>query len=139
MSALRVCVAWAIVVVLVLVALVRRKKIRVLPSVLLTVCITFFSLLSPWGKVLFQAGTFRITQGALFVGLHKSAVLVGMVFLSQVIVSLPIAFPGAVGRCVSEIFFWFNQLTAQRISFKKGHLIEQIDEKLLALDSGQTT
>ena len=87
------------------------------------------------GKVLTTVSSFRITQGALFNGLHKSAVLVGMVFLSQTIVSYNIHIPGKAGAWVQRVFFWFNQLTAQRISFKKGTVIAQIDAILFAVQN----
>ena len=133
MSAKKLCLSWAIVLLLMLVSFVRRKKIRIMPSVLLTASVTFFALLSPVGKTLLTIRSFRITQDALFIGLQKSAVLVGMVFLSQTIVRYTITLPGAAGRFVSDVLFWFNQLTAQRISFKKGHFIAQIDEALCAV------
>lgn len=133
MNAKKLCITWAIVFLLMLISFIRRKKIRILPSVLLTVCVTFFALLSPSGKTLTIIRSFRITQDALFVGLQKSAVLVGMVFFSQTIVSCNISLPGKAGRLIADVLFWFNQLTAQRISFKKGHIIAQIDEMLCAL------
>ena len=133
MSAKKLCITWTIVFLLMLASFVRRKKIRILPSVLLTACVTFFALLSPLGKTLTIIRSFRITQDALFIGLQKSAVLVGMVFFSQTIVSYNIMLPGKAGRLIADVLFWFNQLTSQRISFKKGHIIAQIDETLCAL------
>lgn len=133
MNAKKLYITWAIVFLLMLASFVRRKKIRILPSVLLTVCVTFFALLSPLGKTLTIIRSFRITQDALFIGLQKSAVLVGMVFFSQTVVSHNITLPGKAGRLIADVLFWFNQLTAQRISFKKGHIIAQIDELLCAL------
>ena len=134
----RLLVEWGIVFVLMAISFVRRKKIRVLPSLILTIFVTFFALLSPVGKVLTTISSFRITEGALYIGLHKSAVLVGMVFLSQTIVSYKIQFPGRLGIFVNEVFFLFNQLTSQRISFQKGHIISQIDEALLRVWQRQT-
>ena len=133
MSAKKLCITWAIVFLLMLASFVRRKKIRIVPSVLLTACVTFFTLLSPLGKTLTIIRSFRITQDALFIGLQKSAVLVGMVFFSQTIVSYNITLPGKAGRLIADVLFWFNQLTVQRISFKKGHIIAQIDEILCNL------
>lgn len=130
MTTKRLLVEWGIVFALMILAFARRKKIRLLPSILLTLCVTFFALLSPAGKVLTTVSSFRVTQDALFLGLHKSAVLVGMVFLSQTIVSYKIKFPGRFGNFINSVFFYFNRLTLQRISFKKGRIIAQIDENL---------
>ena len=133
MNAKKLCISWAIVFLLMLASFVRRKKIRIVPSLLLTACVTFFALLSPLGKTLTIIRSFRITQDALFICLHKSAVLVGMVFFSQTIVSYNITLPGKAGRLIADVLFWLNQLTTQRISFKKGHIIAQIDEILCNL------
>ena len=132
MSALSVGIAWGAVLVLMALAFIRRKRIRLLPSLGLTFFITVFSLLSPVGKVLFTFHSLKITQDALFLGLYKSAILVGMVFLSQTIVSWNISFPGTPGKFIRSVTLYFERLTARRISFKKGSIISQIDEILLS-------
>ena len=133
MSGLRIGIEWSIVFVLMVLAFIRKKRIRLLPSLFLTVFITFFALLSPTGKVLTTISSFKITQEALFFGLHKSAVLVGMVFISQTIVSYKIRLPGTIGAFVAQVFSYFEQFTEKRLSFHKHSVIEQIDEALLSL------
>lgn len=122
---------WIAVVIFYVATLIRRKgKVKVLPSILITVTVTFFALLSPYGKVLFTIGSWRITKDALFTGLHRSGILVGMVFLSQCAVSKNVKLPGRAGAFLSEMFSVFEQLTAKRISFKWGKIISAIDTRL---------
>src|SRR5574344_1079487 len=79
---------WSLVLVFFVLSSIKKRKIsKVLPSVFITITVTFFALLSPYGKVLFKIVSWRITQDALISGLHRSAILVGMVFLSQCAVS----------------------------------------------------
>jgi heptaprenyl diphosphate synthase len=112
------------------ITLLRRGKIKILPSILITVSVTFFALLSPYGKVLFKIGSFRITKDALITGLHRSAILTGMVFLSQFAVSPQLHLPGKAGEFLAMVFTWLDKLTEQRISFKPGQIISSIDNRL---------
>jgi len=121
---------WTAVAAALVLTLLRRGKVLVLPSILVTAGIVLFALLSPFGKVLFQIGSFRITQGALENGLHKSGILAGMVFLSQFAVSPKLHFPGRIGRFLESMFTVFGQLTEKRIPFKPGSIIPSIDGRL---------
>lgn len=62
---------------------VRKGRVKLLPTLALFATLTALALLSPSGRVLFTAGSFRITQGALKAGLAKSFALTGMVAASQ--------------------------------------------------------
>lgn len=113
--------------------LLKRGKVLILPSILITIGIVFFALLSPAGKVILTIKSFNITQEALYGGLHRAGILVGMVFLSQFSVSPKLHFPGKIGFFLSQMFTYFDALTAQRISLKPGTIIDSIDEKLLKI------
>lgn len=129
-----VSILWSAVLLFYICTLIRRHgKVKVLPSILITLTVTFFALLSPYGKVLFTIGTWRITQGALLTGLHRSGILVGMVFLSQCAVSKNLKLPGKVGAFLASMFTIFGSLTAKRISFKPGKIISSIDSRLLEI------
>jgi heptaprenyl diphosphate synthase len=129
-----VFVVWgAAFVFCVMTMLKKHGKVRLLPSLLMTLGVTFFSLLSPYGKVLFSAGSFRITQDALVTGLRKSGILTGMVFLSQFAISPRLSIPGRAGRFLGSMFSIFDSLTSERISFKRGHVIEALDARLSEL------
>ena len=89
-------------------AFIRKKRVKLLPSFFITISLVFFSLLSPFGKVWFSIGKFAITEGAFFLGLKKSFVLCGMVFISQIATSFEINIKGSFGKMISEVFYWFS-------------------------------
>lgn len=136
-------ILWILTVLFFVITLLRRGKVKVLPSILITLSVTFFALLSPYGKVLFHIGSFRITKDALITGLHRSAILTGMVFLSQFAVSPQLHLPGKAGKFLALVFTWLDKLTEQKISFKPGQIISSIDNRLCQIwntenDSGLT-
>ena len=125
-----IAIEWIIVALLALLAAIRRKRIRLLTPILVTAGVTFFALLTPAGKILLYVYSFPITEGALIEGLHKSAILIGMVFLSQLFVSRRIKLPGKAGAFLKQMFSDFDSLTSKRLSFKKGQIIASLDQRL---------
>lgn len=122
-----VAALWAQVCVLFVMALFQRGKIRLLPSVLLTICLCFFELCTPRGKIFFA----MLTQDALRAGLRKSGTLVGMIFLSQAALSPHLRLHGTAGRFFASTLAICNALAQQQISFKRGNCIRILDEILL--------
>ena len=118
---------------LVLAILVWRKngKIRLLTPFIITVCIIFFNLLNPVGKVLFKIGSFPITATAFGIGLRKGLILWDMVLISKLIISRNLPVPGKAGELVKSMFYYFDSITSERIKFKPGRIIETIDNRLL--------
>ncbi|MBR2363317.1 MAG: hypothetical protein IKA80_11855 [Spirochaetaceae bacterium] len=100
-------------------ALSRRGKLRLLPSLLMIAGITFFSLLSPHGQVVARWGTLAITTGALEAGLHRGVTLAGMVFLSQLAVSPQVRLPGRLGAFVVDMFGVLEQLVGKQQEFRQ--------------------
>lgn len=133
----KIIVEWCIVAFYFILVLIAKKgKVRLFPSVVIVLSVTIMALLSPYGKVLFEHGSFRITEGALLNGLKRSGVLVGMVFASRFLVSRNTALPGKAGAFVSRVFFLFDSLTAKGngsfgMGFKKGSVMEQLDLRLI--------
>ncbi|MBR5915449.1 MAG: phosphatidylglycerol lysyltransferase [Spirochaetia bacterium] len=113
--------------------LVWRKngKIRLLSPFIITVCIIFFNLLNPVGKVLFRIGSFPITATAFGIGLRKGLILWDMVLISKLIISRNLPVPGKAGKLVKSMFYYFDSITSERIKFKPGRIIETIDNRLL--------
>ena len=126
-------IAWGITALFLALCLISRRQVRLLSPLLLVISVTCFSLLVPAGKVLFSVGSWDITQDALLQGLHKSAVLTGMVFISKFALAKQPHLPGSAGQLLNQTFFWFNALSQQSIRFNKKNLISSIDEKLLDL------
>ncbi len=62
-----------------------RRRIHPVRTVLFIVSVTAISLLSPYGKVLFDIGRFAVTQGALENGLRRSFQLSASIALSDLI------------------------------------------------------
>ncbi|WP_294431057.1 hypothetical protein [uncultured Treponema sp.] len=131
-------VIWLFVLIFFVLACIKCRRVRVVPSILIILSITFFALLSPSGEVLLSFGSFRVTLDSLLLGLRRSGILVGMVFLSRLIMpsganASKIARFGTIGEKLRDVFYWFNLLTAEKISLKHGHIIESIDERLLEI------
>ncbi len=126
----RIAIEWTLVALLALIAALRKKKLRLLTPLLVTGAVTFFALLTPAGKVLIYVYSFPITELALIQGLHKSAILNGMVFFSQIIVSKKIHLPGKAGAFLQEIFADFENLSSKSLPLKKGHFISSLDQRL---------
>lgn len=128
-------VIWLFVLIFFVLACVKCHRVRVIPSLVIVLSVTFFSLLSPAGEVLLTLGSFKVTLDSLLLGLRRSGILVGMVFLSRLIISQKsgksfINKGGRIGNKLTEVLFFLNLLTEKKIAFKKGHIIEAIDERL---------
>ncbi len=119
-------------------ALSRRGKLRLLPSLLMIAGITFFSLFSPHGQVVARLGTLAITTGALEAGLRRGVTLAGMVFLSQLAVSPQVRLPGRVGTFVVDMFGVLEQLVGKQQEFRQafwkkdgaGGVMAALDQRL---------
>ena len=87
---------------------------QLLRDLILLISIVFFSLMVPSGKVLFtlgQAGKFKITQGALFVGLKRALILILSVQISKLIVPKKIVLKGNFGSFLNLILIYFRKLS----------------------------
>ncbi|MCR5725436.1 MAG: hypothetical protein K6G80_10160 [Treponema sp.] len=128
-------VQWAVVAVFLGISLASRKNAHLLRAVIVVLSVTFFSVLTPSGKVLARVGMIRVTDGAVAEGLHRSAVLIGMVFFSKSVASPSITrhIGGVAGRFLSDMFHWMEALSEQHISLKKEKVMQSIDEALLSI------
>ncbi|MBQ9623794.1 MAG: hypothetical protein IJJ71_02700 [Treponema sp.] len=129
---------WFFVLIFFILACVRCRRVRVVPSLVIIISVTFFALLSPSGEVLLTLGRLKVTLDSLLLGLRRSGILVGMVFLSRALISPQnndsfLKHFGKAGNKLTEVFFWLNLLTEKKFSFKKGLIIQQIDERLLEI------
>lgn len=121
-------------IVFFLLALSRRGKLRLLPSILMIAGITFFALFSPHGQVLARWGKITITAGALEAGLIRGITLAGMVFLSQLALSPQLHLPGKLGNFVVDMFSLLDELTKHPLVFKKTKKFVGIKEIMTTLD-----
>lgn len=127
-------ILWFCAFVFFVLACIKKKRVvKILPSFFMTAGITFFQLFSPEGKTLFHLGAFRLTLDAIFLGLHKSAILCGMVFLSQFAVDSRIHLPGKIGNFLYTMFYVFEKLSETRLVLKPSKLIETLDARLFEI------
>lgn len=123
-------ILWGFVFLFLVINLLKGKKIKILPSLIVAASVTFFALLSPNGKVLLTLGSFKITSRALILGLRRSGILIGMVFLSQIMISPNLKLPGKAGEFLRFVFYWLEKLTEVRLKFKPKTIIDTLDNRL---------
>ena len=119
-----------VVVLFAVLVFVKKRTLKILPSMLLIFFVVLFSLFSPHGKILFSFGKLNITLGALILGLVKGGRLCGFVFVSQFLISKNISFPGRVGKFFSNVMSYFSKLAESKIRLTKENFISQIDSRL---------
>jgi energy-coupling factor transporter transmembrane protein EcfT len=111
-------------------SLLRRGRAAILSPLLILCFITFFNLFVPYGKVLFHIGAFAVTDGALYQGLRRAEILVGMVFLSQFALDSSLTLPGELSKLLSEMFAAFNRITAEKIPLNLREILVALDNRL---------
>ncbi len=108
------------------------SKVKILPNVVLFNSIMLITILSPEGLILTTIGPLVITKGAIYSGIGRSSLLIGLLYLSKNISMSNIKFSGKLGLIIRDTFHYFNQLTSgDRVKFS--NFLIQIDEKLLNL------
>uniref|UniRef100_A0A7C3II12 Uncharacterized protein n=1 Tax=Gracilinema caldarium TaxID=215591 RepID=A0A7C3II12_9SPIR len=108
-------------------------------TLFISASIVFFNLLVPYGKVLFQLGGFKITQGALLSGLEKAITLEALIMLSKTSIRSDLHLPGNFGSLIAESFQIFEELLAQKKQFDWKKPIESIDLVLISLSEKPIT
>ena len=68
---MKIIIIWAITFFLFFICLLLKRKVHIFSLLMMTLFITFFSLLTPNGKILFSIGKFNFTLGAILDGLYK--------------------------------------------------------------------
>lgn len=133
---MKVIILWGIIIALSLICIILRRRVRWISSLLLTAAITFFSLLTPEGKVLVEFSWLHITLGALENGLFKSGILIFLQLFSKILITSKIPLPGKAGTFIKTVFAIYEKLTAEKLPQDRKKLkgiIPAIDEKLLTI------
>lgn len=116
----------------IILASARGKKFKLLPNLIMAAGITAANLLTPYGRVLAEIGSFRITSGALEAGLGKAALIIGLIYISRSSIRKGLSFPGRLGSLISLVFYYFEKITeGERIGRK--NIMAQLDKKLFTL------
>jgi len=112
-----------------------RKKVRIFPPLIAFLSIVFMNLLSPYGKVIADAGFLRVTDGALESGIMKAGTFLGLLYLSKISVTRETAVPGRAGKLITETFYLFEQLTDEWKNIEEKGILQRLDRLLLTIDS----
>lgn len=127
-------IQWIQVLLFISLSIISGKKFRLLPNLFMFLGITAANLIIPIGKVLFYVLQFPLTDGALNNGLSRSALLIGMIYLSRFSVRKGLSLPGRMGSMMSLVFFYFDKIVeGEKIT--KGNIMKKIDDKLLAIQA----
>lgn len=113
--------------------LVKKRKVKILPSAMIILSVTFFSLLVPHGKILAEIWKLKITEGALMSGLVRSGRLCGAFFLSKLMVDKNTRLPSKAGLFMNLVFQYFERLSSDKTKIQLKDMINGIDRKLLSV------
>ncbi len=122
----------ALTIFFIILASARGKKFKLLPNLLMAAGITAANLLTPFGRVLAEIGSLKITQGALEAGISKAALIIGLIYISRSSIRKGLSFPGRLGSLISLVFYYFEKITEGEKLGRK-NLIAKLDEKLFSL------
>jgi heptaprenyl diphosphate synthase len=109
------------------------KKNNPLMTIIIILGVVFFNLLVPYGQVLFSAGIFKITIGALVAGIHRAVTLEGLIMLSRVSIRQDLKIPGGFGELIGESFRLFAVIMDSRQRISRKNLTGDIDALMLEL------
>jgi len=109
------------------------KRINPVFTLLAIVFITAFNLIIPYGRVLFSAGAFKITSGALRAGIHRAVTLEALLMLSKVTIRQDLKISGAFGEILGSSFHIFSVMMSKKHHITGGNFIADIDRLLLEL------
>ncbi|MFA6732207.1 MAG: Gx transporter family protein [Sphaerochaeta sp.] len=121
-----------------LLQLTARRKIRLLPPLMLLVSLAILSLFEPNGKVLLSLGSVAFTEGSLTLAFTKALRLMSLLAASQCLTASNPRLKGKAGSILLLDLAYFGQLSS---SFRttKGSLVKRIDQALQSAASGNGT
>jgi heptaprenyl diphosphate synthase len=109
------------------------KKNNLLITLAVMASIVAFNLLTPYGRILFSAGAFRITEGALRGGLQRAATLEGLIMLSRFAIRRDLRLPGPLGELTGESFRILARIQERRSAVSGKNFAADIDALLIEL------
>jgi heptaprenyl diphosphate synthase len=113
------------------------KKNNPFITIVIILGIVFFNLLVPYGQVLFSAGVFKITLGALMAGIHRAVTLEGLVMLSRISIRQDLRIPGGFGELIGESFRLFAVIMNSRRRITRKNLAGDIDDLMIELSGDE--
>ena len=127
-----------------LLAWLAGKKNNLFIMVSVMSAIVLFNLLVPYGEILFSAGPFRITSGALMGGIRRAVTLEGLFMLSRFCVRKDLMLPGTFGELAGESLRIFSAAAEGKHFFTRRAakpdaktLVEDLDRLLISMDTAE--
>jgi len=111
------------------------KKNNPLITILVIFFIVAFNLIIPHGQVLFTIGAFRVTSGALALGIHRAFTLAGLIMLSRITIRRDLKLPGLFGELIGESLRLYSIIMNQRHRITRKNLIADIDNMMVELSN----
>ena len=109
------------------------KKNNPLITLLIMACIIAFNLLVPYGQIIFSIGVFKITSGALIMGIERAVTLEGLIMLSRAGIRQDLRIPGSFGELIGESFRIFALILDQKHRISRKNIIADIDRLMIEL------
>ena len=113
------------------------KKNNPLITIFVILGIVAFNLLVPHGRVLYTipvpTGTFRITLGALMLGIHRAVTLQGLIMLSRLLIRRDLKIPGSFGQLIGESLRIFAKIMDTKHRITRKNFMADIDRLMLEL------
>ena len=113
------------------------KKNNIVMILIVMLTIIIFNVLIPFGRVLFSIGAFKVTYGALSIGIKRAVTLEGLIMLSKVSIRDDLSLPGIIGELIGESFRLFNHISERKSRINKNNIVSSLDDLLLEL-SGES-
>jgi heptaprenyl diphosphate synthase len=109
------------------------KKNNPVLTLLVLFGITAFNLLVPYGRILASWGIFRITEGALMMGIRRAVTLEGLIMLSRTAIRRDLRLPGSFGALIGESFRFLALIQERKPSITRKNLMDDIDRLMIEL------
>ena len=122
------------VIYIIMLALTHGRRFRIIPNLVILFSVSLAHLLQPNGLRLFTIANFPITAGALALGARKALVLIGLLYLSQFMITGRPTFPGRLGKILSLQFYFFERITTGWKEIPKRPFIGALDNLLFSLE-----
>jgi heptaprenyl diphosphate synthase len=115
------------------------KKNNPIITLMIMMVIVLFNLIVPYGEELFRIGSFRITEGALWGGIHRAVTLEGLIMLSRFSIRRDLKLPGTFGALISESFQMLEKINERKGMITRKNIIGGIDQLMMELSAYEET
>jgi heptaprenyl diphosphate synthase len=111
------------------------KKNNLVITFIIMMGIILFNLIVPYGEELFCLGKFRVTEGALWGGIHRAVTLEGLIMLSRVCIRPDLKLPGTFGALMAESFRMLEKIKEHQRIISRKNIIGGIDQLMMELSA----